>query len=551
MTISGKDLMTNNNTKTNTEDTFELIEKSSSKASQTAALERSLWAVADHLRGQMDSSEYSRYMLGIIFYKYLCEKFESGVREFLEEPDAPFTDVWNSIEDARELAIEEFGYVIEPEYLYSNLLAEIHLGTRGKWSTDYLATAFRSLEDSVMGNEEAENVFNGLLDDVDLESNKLGKNIAERGKVMATVLLEIGKIDFHLDDAEIDILGDAYEYLIGQFASDAGKKGGEFYTPQPVSNLLAKLVSFERPDAKSIYDPTCGSGSLLLHVLKEQKDNRKDSIKLSGQELNTTTYNLARMNMLMHGQEWDKFEIKNGNTLTEDGFGSESFDAIVANPPYSAKWTHTEALKNDPRFKDSGRLAPKDKADFAFVQHCWSHLNEGGYSAIVLPHGVLFRSGAEGDIRQWLLEKNGIHAVIGLPEKMFYGTGIATIVLVLKKGRKDDDGILFMDASQQFEKGKNQNTLSPKHSTTVLETYKAWEDVDKLARVVKMDEVKENGYNLNITRYVDSSEDEVIVDLDEVHTKIEELAKKRAEISETINGFLKDLHPVEEIEVLN
>lgn len=332
-----------------------------------------------------------------------------------------------------ELAIEEFGYVIEPEYLYSNLLAEIHLGNRGKWNTDYLATAFRSLEDSVTGNEEAENVFNGLLDDVDLESNKLGKNIAERSNTMATVLIEIGKIDFHLDDSEIDILGDAYEYLIGQFASDAGKKGGEFYTPQPVSNLLAKLVSFERPDAKSIYDPTCGSGSLLLHVLKESKSQRKSSIKLSGQELNTTTYNLARMNMLMHGQEWDKFDIKNNNTLTADEFAGESFDAIVANPPYSAKWNHTEALKNDPRFKDSGRLAPKDKADFAFVQHCWAHLNEGGYSAIVLPHGVLFRSGAEGAIRQWLLKKNGIHAVIGLPEKMFYGTGIATIILVLKK----------------------------------------------------------------------------------------------------------------------
>lgn len=549
MTILDKDAMTNELNDAGTiEDTVNEVTKSSSKASQTAALERSLWAVADHLRGQMDSSEYSRYMLGIIFYKYLCEKFESGVREFMEEPDAPFAEVWASEESMREMAIEHFGYVIEPEYLYSNLLAEIHLGTRGKWSTDYLATAFRSLEDSVTGNEEAENVFNGLLDDVDLESNKLGKNIAERGKVMATVLVEIGKIDFHLDDAEIDVLGDAYEYLIGQFASDAGKKGGEFYTPQPVSNLLAKLVSFERPDAKSIYDPTCGSGSLLLHVLKEQAGKQK--VKLSGQELNTTTYNLARMNMLMHGQDWDKFEIRNGNTLTEDAFTSESFDAIVANPPYSAKWTHTEALKNDPRFKDSGRLAPKDKADFAFVQHCWSHLNEGGYSAIVLPHGVLFRSGAEGDIRQWLLEKNGIHAVIGLPEKMFYGTGIATIVLVLKKGRNEDDGILFMDASQQFEKGKNQNTLTPKHLTTVLETYKAWEDVDKLARVVPMDEIKENDYNLNITRYVDSSEDEVIVDLDEVAGKLEELAKKRDEIEQEISNYLKDLHPVEQIEVV-
>jgi len=518
------------------------------KAQQTAVLERQLWAVADLLRGQMDSSEYSKYMLGTIFYKYLSESLENELLDIYSDKTS-YEELWETEEDLAESIIEDFGYLIKPEYLYRNVLKEIHKGGTGKWSVDYLHTAFNRLQESPK-DEKAVEAFANLFDDMDLHSNKLGLSIQSRNNKMAEVIVEIAKIDFHLKDSSIDVLGDAYEYLIANFASEAGKKGGEFYTPQQVSSLVSQILAYEKPDMSSVYDPTCGSGSLLLQVLHNVKKSN-NHIKVFGQELNTTTFNLARMNMIMHGQRWNKFTIKNNNTLTDDEFVDEYFDAIGANPPYSAKWKHTKELETDPRFVNSGRLAPKDKADFAFVQHCWHHLNnEDGVAAIVLPHGVLFRGGAEGAIREWLLKENAIHAVIGLPEKLFFGTGIPTVVLVLKKGREKDDGVMFIDASKNFTKGKNQNYLDDSHLEFIMTAYKERKVIKKFGHLADSDEIKKNDSNLNITRYVDVSEDEVIIDLDEVSQEIKETEAKIAQLTSEIDEMISQLVEVDEIPVI-
>lgn len=514
---------------------------------QTAALKRQLWAVADLLRGQMDSSEYSKYMLGTIFYKYLSESLENELLSLYTDYKT-YEDIFNNEDGIEEDIVEEFGYVIKPEYLYRNIVQEIHKGMSGKWNVDYLHTAFNRLQESPK-EEKAVEAFANLFDDMDLHSNKLGLSIQSRSNKMAEVILEIAKIDFHLKDATIDVLGDAYEYLIANFAETAGKKGGEFYTPQQVSSLVAQILAYENPDMKSVYDPTCGSGSLLLQILHNSKRSN-NNIKVSGQELNTTTFNLARMNMIMHGQKWDQFSIKNNNTLTNDEFTNEYFDAIGANPPYSAKWKHAPELETDPRFVQSGRLAPKDKADFAFVQHVWHHLNDEGIAAIVLPHGVLFRGGAEGAIRQWLLKENAIHSVIGLPEKLFFGTGIPTVVLVLKKGREENDCVLFIDSSNNFTKGKNQNFLDDSHLETIMSTYKERKDVEKFAHLADSDEIKKNDSNLNITRYVDTSEDEVIIDLVEVSKNIAETEAKIASLTAEIDDMVSQLVEVDEIPVI-
>ena len=523
------------------------VDKKMSKAQQTAVLERQLWAVADLFRGQMNPDDYQKYMLSTIFYKYLSESLENALMELYSDYKT-YEDVWESEENIEEDIVEEFGYVIQPEFLYRNIVKEIHKGTAGKWSVDYLQTAFNKLQGSPK-EEKAVEAFANLFDDMELHSNKLGLDIQSRNNKMAEAILEIAKIDFHLKDSTIDVLGDAYEYLIGNFAASAGKKGGEFYTPQQVSSLVSQILAYENPLMKSVYDPTCGSGSLLLQILHNAKKSN-NHIKVFGQELNTTTFNLARMNMIMHGQKWDNFNIRNNNTLTNDEFTNEYFDAIGANPPYSAKWKHTAELETDPRFVQSGRLAPKDKADFAFVQHCWHHLNDEGIAAIVLPHGVLFRGGAEGAIRQWLLKENAIHAVIGLPEKLFFGTGIPTVVLVLKKGREEDDGVLFIDASQNFTKGKNQNYLEDSHLETIMSAYKERKDVDKFAHLADSDEIKKNDHNLNITRYVDTSEDEVIIDLVEVAKEIAETEAKIAELTSEIDEMIGQLVEVDEIPVI-
>lgn len=514
--------------------------------SHKAVIEKSLWAVADNLRGKMDASVYQKYMLSVIFYKYLSEITEKKVRELADEGTETLTisQIWDDpdYEGLDEEVKDSLGFVVPPQFLYSSLLAEIEKGTAGRWSTDLLQEAFNSIIESTQGSE-SQNDFDGLFDDVQLDSTGLGSTIGERNSTMGTVLKEIGKIDFHLEDSTVDVLGDAYEYLIGKFAAGAGKKGGEFYTPQEVSTLVSRVLAHENPDFKTIYDPTCGSGSLLLRMARESHTNL-DNLSLYGQERNFTTYNLARMNMILHGVRWTNFEIANGDTLTDDKFRGKSFDVISANPPYSLNWEHTPELSDDERFSSVAKLAPKNKADFAFVQHIAHHLSDdGGTAAVVLPHGVLFRGGAEGLIRKHLLENNLIHAIIGLPENLFYGTSIPTCVLVLKKGRDEGQGILFIDASNEFEKNKNQNKLRDEDIARVLSAYSGFTDVERFARLVSAEEVKENDYNLNIPRYVDTAEPEELLDLDAIETDIARLKEQRIETKKKIDEFISQLVP--------
>lgn len=349
-------------------------------------------------------------------------------------------------------------------------------------------------------------------------------------------MLNLSTLPFVHSDLEIDMLGDAYEYMIGQFAATAGKKAGEFYTPQQVSKILAEIVTTGKENLRNVYDPTCGSGSLLLRVGKHANVRH-----FYGQEYNSTTYNLARMNMLLHDVNYKAFTIENGDTLEEPAFMDMKFEAVVANPPYSAKWSSDPSFHDDERFSGYGKLAPKSKADFAFIQHMVHYLADNGTMAVVLPHGVLFRGAGEGTIRKYLIEqKNYLDAVIGLPANIFFGTSIPTTILVFKKSRETDD-VLFIDASSSFEKGKNQNHLRDEDVENILETYRSRETVDKYSYTATLEEIEENDYNLNIPRYVDTFEEEEPVDLEQVQKDIKAIDEEIGTLEQEINGYLKEL----------
>ena len=498
--------------------------------------ETKLWAIADKLRGNMDANEFKNYMLGFIFYRYLSEKLEMTLNELLEEDGINFQEAYQDeelIEDLKDEGIEKLGYFIQPKYLFSSVINEIN---KGKEILECLSNAFIEINDSSF-NTESQDDFQNLFEDVDLNASKLGNTNAERNKLISDILLDISDIDFELEKDNSDILGDAYEYLISQFASSAGKKAGEFYTPQEVSTILARIVTLNKTRLKSVYDPTCGSGSLLLRVSKEA-----DVSEFYGQELNQTTYNLARMNMILHGVKYDHFNIKQGDSLENDRHEELKFDAVVANPPFSAKWSSDKSFVNDERFSGYGKLAPKSKADYAFVQHMIYHLNEQGTLAVVLPHGVLFRGAAEGTIRKYLIkELNYLDAVIGLPKNIFYGTSIPTCILVFKKCREEDHNILFIDASEHYEKAKNQNKLRPEDIDKIVKTYAERKTGDKYSYVATLEEIEENDYNLNIPRYVDTFEEEEPIDLDELVDELEQIEKEIREVDDKIIEYCKEL----------
>lgn len=510
------------------------------QAKQQAELHSQLWAIANDLRGNMDASEFKNYILGLIFYRYLSDNLVKRVSKELEEDEMSYEEAWK-IEEMRNDLIEiltdeeaELGYVIEPEHLWSTLIDKIN---KGQFDISMLHKAINALSDSTMGKNSQED-FENLFEDMDLSSSKLGKGEADRTKLISKVMLKINDINFHYDEAEIDVLGDAYEYLIGQFAASAGKKAGEFYTPQAVSKLLAKLVTVGKSQLRNVYDPTCGSGSLLLRVAKET-----NVVKFYGQEMVGTTYNLARMNMLLHRVPFNRFNIYNDDTLEHPSINHMElkFDAIVANPPYSANWSADPKFLDDERFSAYGKLAPKSKADYAFIQHMIYLLDDAGTMAVVLPHGVLFRGAAEEVIRKYLIkDKNYLDAVIGLPSNLFFGTSIPTCILVFKKC-KEHDNIMFIDASKEYESGKNQNRLTDENIQKILETYVARQDVEKYAHCASLTEIEENDYNLNIPRYVDTFEEEEEIDIHAVMAEIKELEAKRAELDVEIEKYLKEL----------
>lgn len=515
------------------------------QAKQQAELHTQLWAMANDLRGSMDASEFKNYILGLIFYRYLSDKLLRFVNEELKDDEITYIEAWNNEEfkqDIIDLLVDSdsgLGYVIEPNNLWSTLIEKINIA---QFDISLLAKAINDLTESTLGLASQRD-FENLFDDMDLNASKLGKTEADRSALISKVMLKINDINFHYEDAEIDVLGDAYEYLIGQFAASAGKKAGEFYTPQQVSKLLAKLVTIGKNKLKNVYDPTCGSGSLLLRVAKET-----DVVSFYGQEKVATTYNLARMNMLLHGIPFNHFDIENNDTLehpNEDHMQLR-FDAVVANPPYSAKWSADAKFLDDERFSAYGKLAPKSKADYAFIQHMLYLLDDAGTMAVVLPHGVLFRGAAEGVIRKYLIkEKNWLDAVIGLPANLFFGTSIPTCILVFKKCKKNDD-IFFIDASKEYESGKNQNRLTNENIKKILDTYINRKDVEKYAHAASLEEVEENDYNLNIPRYVDTFEEEEEIDIKAVMKEIKELEAKRDELDKEINVYLKELGLLED-----
>lgn len=503
---------------------------------QQTELQKNLWSIANSLRGNMDASEFKNYILGMIFYRFLSENTEAQAAELLSEDDITYEDamVDESLRPVLEKElIERIGYVIEPHHLFSHLIRKIEQQT---FEIEDLSNAIKNIENSTRGHDSEEE-FNHLFDDMDLNSTRLGNSNAARTKLIGKVMMQLSELPFVQSDLEIDMLGDAYEYLIGQFAASAGKKAGEFYTPQQVSSILAKIVTTGKTDIKSVYDPTCGSGSLLLRVGREAHVRH-----YYGQEYNSTTYNLARMNMLLHDVNYSNFKIDNGNTIEDPAVSDERFEAVVANPPYSAKWSADPKFLDDERFSNYGKLPPKSKADFAFIQHMIYHLDDNGTMAVVLPHGVLFRGAAEGTIRRYLIEeKNYLDAVIGLPSNLFFGTSIPTSILVFKKCRESDDNVLFIDASQSFEKGKNQNHLSDEDVNQIVETYRKRETIDKYSYTATLQEIEDNDYNLNIPRYVDTFEEEEPVDLDQVQQEINEIDNNIQDIEQEINSYLKEL----------
>jgi type I restriction enzyme M protein len=402
-----------------------------------------------------------------------------------------------------------------------------------------LGRILNSIEQSTMGTESEED-FNKLFEDLDLNSTKLGRTVEARNELIAKVLFHLNKIDFQLEEIEADVLGDAYEYLIAQFASGAGKKAGEFYTPQQVSKILAKIVSAGKTKLKSVYDPTCGSGSLLLRVAREVEVS-----EFYGQEMNRTTYNLARMNMILHGVHYRQFDIQQEDTLEEPKHLDKRFEAVVANPPFSAQWKGDKnpLFQSDERFSQYGKLAPGGKADFAFVQHMIYQLGDNGTLACVLPHGVLFRGAAEGKIREYLIKDlNYIDAIIGLPANIFYGTSIPTCILVVKKCRTADDTILFIDASQHFEKQGNQNVLTDSHVEKIIETYRQRTEEEKYSHLATLQEVAENDYNLNIPRYVNTFDEEEQIDINGVAKELREMNSSMKEIDQKLANFCKELN---------
>ncbi|SDE85708.1 type I restriction enzyme M protein [Mucilaginibacter pineti] len=532
-----------------------------------------LWGIANDLRGAMNADDFRDYMLSFLFLRYLSHNYEESAKKELgndypqntskdAKPDfvvPPPLEIWynknkEDVEEFEKQMRRKVHYVIKPKHLWSNI-TEMARTQKGELLS-ILEEGFRYIE-----NESFESTFKGLFSEINLNSEKLGKTPKERNDKLCKIITKIaeGIVDFSTDT---DTLGDAYEYLIGQFAAGSGKKAGEFYTPQQISTILSRIVILDahdpttgpKPKLDKVLDFACGSGSLLLNVRTKLNEEGGTIGKIYGQEKNITTYNLARMNMLLHGMKDTEFEIFHGDTLENqwpllsemNPSKKTEFDAIVANPPFSLRWEPNDTLAEDFRFKGYG-LAPKSAADFAFLLHGFHFLGKEGTMAIILPHGVLFRGGAEERIRTKLLKDNHIDTVIGLPSNLFYSTSIPVCILVLKKCKKQDD-VLFINASGHYEKGKRQNTLregkngAPNDIQKIVDTYQFRpEHIERYARKVSIEEIEKNGYNLNISRYVSTSQEEVQINLEEVNTKLISINKSIKSNTDRHNDFLREL----------
>lgn len=500
-----------------------------------------LWSGADVLRGKMDANEYKTYLLGLVFYKYLSDTYLAKAYdllndespESLDEAQAQYEEAVKS-EDAEDFLAElrsSMHYTLEPDMTYISILRDAQ---NNRFNREKLQAAFNRIQ-------ESDELFNGLFADVDLYSNRLGTGDQKQSATIAEVIKVLDGAD--LIHAEGDVLGNAYEYLIGQFASETGKKAGEFYTPHGPAQILCRIAMSGQEDKKGlqVYDPCMGSASLMLSCKNYSKE--PDYIKYYGQELMPSTYNLARMNMFLHRVLPENQHLRNGDTLDADWPTDEEteFDVVTMNPPYSAKWSADEGFKQDERFMDyGGKLAPKSKADYAFLLHGFYHLKQSGTMAIVLPHGVLFRGASEGEIRRILLENGSIYAVIGLPANMFYNTSIPTCIIVLKKHREGRD-VLFVDASNLFEKEKKQNVMNKEHIDRVIKLYNDRKTVDKLSFLASYEDIEKNDFNLNIPRYIDTSEEEEEIDIRELSESFRDINREINECNEALLEMFGEL----------
>ena len=522
------------------------LTKVNNETIQRSELHRKIWAIADDVRGAVDGWDFKQYILGILFYRFISENitefFNSAEHEAgdLEFDYAEISDE-EAEQDFRPNTVEDKGFFILPSQLFKNVVKTAK--NNENLNTD-LANIFKAIEGSAVGFASEDDI-KGLFEDVDTTSNRLGGTVAEKNKRLADILTGIAGINFgNFQDNDIDAFGDAYEYLISKYASNAGKSGGEFFTPQTVSKLLSRLVMDGKTNINKVYDPTCGSGSLLLQM-KKQFDEHIIEEGFFGQEINMTNFNLARMNMFLHNVNYNNFSIKRGDTLINPLHRDEKpFDAIVSNPPYSIKWVGDAdpTLINDERFAPAGKLAPKSYADYAFIMHSLSYLSSKGRAAIVCFPGIFYRKGAEKTIRQYLVDNNFVDCVIQLPENLFFGTSIATCILIMAKN-KTDNKILFIDASKEFKKETNNNILEEKNIKTIIDEFRDREEIEYFSRYVDITEIqsKENDYNLSVSTYVEKEDTREVIDIKVLNKEIEKTVKKIDELRNSINEIVKDL----------
>ena len=505
-------------------------------------LHRSIWKIADELRGAVDGWDFKQYVLGIMFYRYISENLENYINNGEHEAgDVSFDYSELSDEDAivaKEGLIEEKGFFILPSELFCNVVARCE---NDENLNETLERVFNHIEESAKGSV-SESDFTGLFDDIDVNSNKLGATVEKRNKQLCAVLKNIADMKLSYGNNSIDAFGDAYEYLMSMYASNAGKSGGEFFTPQEVSELLTRLAVVGKKEVNKVYDPACGSGSLLLKALKILgKENIKQGF--FGQEKNITTYNLCRINMFLHDVDFDKFNIACEDTLeSPQHWDDEPFDVIVSNPPYSVKWQGDDnpLLINDSRFAPAGVLAPKGKADLAFIMHSLAWLSTNGVASIVCFPGIMYRGGAEQKIRKYLVDNNYIDTVIQLPDNLFFGTSIATCIMVLKKSRPDTN-VLFIDASKEFTKVTNNNKLMPVNIEKIVEIFTNRESIDHVSRLVKYEEVKEQNYNLSISTYVEKEDTKEKIDIKALNKQIEDIVKRENDLRKEIDKIIKEI----------
>lgn len=503
---------------------------------QREELHKTIWKIANDLRGSVDGWDFKSYVLGFLFYYFISEKLKSSINELHNTDYENLSD--EEAENGKETILDTYGFFIKPSALFSNVLKNADLEKLNETLSGY----FKEIQTSSK-NYESSRQFDGLFADVDLYSNKLGNSQSERNKRILSIMRAIKDLELHYNANEIDVFGDAYEYLMKMYASSAGKSGGEFFTPQEVSKLLVEITLCHNAKPNKVYDPACGSGSLLLQYKKILKKDPK--LGYFGQEINITTYNLARMNMLLHNVEWTRFDIAHGDTLTkpnEKHKEAEPFDAIVSNPPYSIKWEgkSNALLINDERFSKAGVLAPESKADLAFVMHVLTWLGEKGSAAIVCFPGVMYRSGAERDIRKYLIEENFVDCVIALAPNLFFGTGIAVCILVLRKNKRDDK-VLFINAGEEFIKVTNKNMLSPQNVEKILAIYKARSNQEFISALVPKEEIKKNDYNLSVSSYVEAKDTREVVDITFLNAEIKEIVKNQSALRVQIDAIVAEI----------